>query len=74
MHAGFGNLAEYRSLGFREPNTAVRIPPNKVGPFNDFQPYLYWSGSPAADPKQGFVRFSFNSGFQVRSENYLRHP
>ena len=33
----------YHSLGLREPNTAVRIPPNKVGPFNDFQPYLYWS-------------------------------
>jgi hypothetical protein len=54
----------YGSLGLREPNTAVRMPPNKVGPFNDFQPYLYWSASPPADPKQGFVSFSFSTGFQ----------
>jgi hypothetical protein len=63
----------YGSLGLREPNTAVRIPNNTVGPFNDFQPYLYWSGSPAADPKQGFVSFSFNTGFQGANVplNYL---
>ena len=63
----------YGSLGLREPNTAVRMPANKVGPFNDFQPYLYWSGSAAADPKQGFVSFSFNSGFQGANVplNYL---
>jgi hypothetical protein len=63
----------YRSLGLREPNTAVRIQANTVGPFHDFQPYLYWSGSPAADPKQGFVSFSFNSGFQGANvwRNYL---
>jgi hypothetical protein len=63
----------YGSLGLREPNTAVRTPANQVGPFHDFQPYLYWSGSPAADPKQGFVSFSFNSGFQGANvwRNYL---
>jgi hypothetical protein len=63
----------YGSLGLREPNTAVRIPANKVGPFNDFQPYLYWSGSAAIDPKQGFVSFSFNTGFQGANvwRNYL---
>ena len=63
----------YASLGLREPNTAVRIPANKIGPFNDFQPYLYWSGSPAANPRQGFVSFSFNTGFQGAnvSPNYL---
>jgi hypothetical protein len=63
----------YRSLGFREPNAVVRLPSNTVGPFQDFQPYLYWSGSPAADPKQGFVSFSFNSGFQGANvwRNYL---
>jgi hypothetical protein len=63
----------YGSLGLREPNTAVRIPTNTVGPFTDFQPYLYWSGSPAADPKQGFVSFSFNAGFQGANvwRNYL---
>ena len=63
----------YGSLGLREPNTAVRIPANTVGPFHDFQPYLYWSGSPALDPKQGFVSFSFKSGFQGANVplNYL---
>jgi hypothetical protein len=63
----------YGSLGLREPDTAVRIPTNTVGRFNDFQPYLYWSGSPPADPKQGFVSFSFNTGFQGANVtlNYL---
>jgi hypothetical protein len=63
----------YRSLGLREPNTVVRIPANTVGPFKDFQPYLYWSGSAAADTKQGFISFSFNSGFQGANvwRNYL---
>jgi hypothetical protein len=63
----------YASLGLREPNTAVRIPANRVGPFHDFQPYLYWSGSAAANPRQGFVSFSFNSGFQGANvaPNYL---
>jgi hypothetical protein len=54
----------YRSLALREPDTAVRVPTNKAGPFTDFQPYLYWSESAAADPQQGFVSFSFNTGFQ----------
>ena len=44
-----------------------------MGPFTDFQPYLYWSGSAAADPLQGFVSFSFNTGFQGANVtlNYL---
>ena len=63
----------YRSLGLREPDTAVRMPANTAGPFHDFQPYLYWSESAAADPRQGFVSFSFNSGFQGANVilNYL---
>jgi hypothetical protein len=63
----------YASLGLREPNAAVRVPASKVGAFSDFQPYLYWSGSAAADPKQGFVSFSFDSGFQGANVplNYL---
>jgi len=75
FHCSGGALGSlyYRSLGLREPDTAVRIPTNTVGPFNDFQPYLYWSGSPPADPKQGFVSFSFNTGFQGANVtlNYL---
>jgi len=54
----------YASLGLREPDSAVPPSPNRVGPFENFQPYLYWSKSPAADPKQGFVTFSFSTGFQ----------
>jgi hypothetical protein len=54
----------YNTLGVQEPNTAVSIPSNTIGPFTDFQPYLYWSKSAAANPSQGFVSFSFNSGFQ----------
>jgi hypothetical protein len=54
----------YNTWGLEEPNTAVPIPNNKTGPFSNFQPYLYWSKSAAADPTQGFVSFSFNTGFQ----------
>lgn len=54
----------YVSLGLREPDSAVPALVNTVGAFRNFQPYLYWSKSAAADPKQGFVSFSFNSGFQ----------
>jgi len=63
----------YASLGLHQPNTAVPLPANRVGPFTDFQPYLYWSASAPADPKQGFVSFSFNSGFQGANVvlNYL---
>ncbi len=54
----------YASLGLREPDSAVPPSQNRVGPFQNFQPYLYWSKSPAADPRQGFVTFSFSAGFQ----------
>jgi hypothetical protein len=63
----------YVSLGLREPDSAVQSSRNQVGLFRNFQPYLYWSSSPAADPKQGFVSFSFNTGFQGANvfRNYL---
>jgi hypothetical protein len=63
----------YVSLGLREPDSAVQSSQNQVGPFQNFQPYLYWSKSPAADPKQGFVSFSFSTGFQGANvwRNYL---
>jgi hypothetical protein len=35
----------YKALGFQAPNTAVPIPPNRVGPFRNFQPDHYWSNS-----------------------------
>ncbi|MGD1062706.1 MAG: hypothetical protein ABR860_05540 [Terracidiphilus sp.] len=63
----------YVSLGLQEPDSAVANSENHVGPFQNFQPYLYWSKSPAIDPKQGFVSFSFSSGFQGANvmRNYL---
>jgi hypothetical protein len=63
----------YVSLGFREPDSAVANSENHLGPFRNFQPYLYWSRSPAIDPKQGFASFSFSSGFQGANvfRNYL---
>jgi hypothetical protein len=54
----------YVSFGLQEPDSIVQALTNRVGPFGNFQPYLYWSKSPAADPKQGFVSFSFTAGFQ----------
>lgn len=66
----------YRGLGIRQPNTAVPMPPSTVGPFRNFQPYLYWSlngkerprGGRAAqrqaDRQNGDHAFSFNTGWQ----------
>ena len=66
----------YRGFGLRQPNTAVPIPPGRVGPFRNFQPYLYWSGSgndrSLSDVRRrrqlvrdnGHHTFSFNSGWQ----------
>lgn len=54
----------YQSLGLQFPNTAVPIPGSATGPFVNLQPYLYWSGSAAADASQGFRTFSFNTGWE----------
>jgi len=67
----------YQAFGIRQPNTAVPIPPGNVGPFKNFQPYLYWSSSgkqrerlAARNPRQQTPRdngehtFSFNTGWQ----------
>ena len=61
----------YIRLGFKAPNTVVPIPPNAAGPFSNFQPYLYWSGT--ATEAIGHGTFSFNSGFQGSNTtpNYL---
>lgn len=64
---GFGCSASalgslyYTALGLQAPDTAVPIPPNSVGPFINFQPYLYWSQSSRGGG--GFATFSFNTGF-----------
>ncbi len=49
------------------PDTAVPIPTISVGPFTNFQPYLYWSKDRSGDPSDptndGYHTFSFNTGF-----------
>jgi hypothetical protein len=56
----------YTALGFKAPNTAVPIPPNTVGPFSNFQPNVYWSGSRGNGPtcNDPIASFSFGSGAQ----------
>jgi hypothetical protein len=54
----------YTALGFQAPNTAVPIPPNRVGPFSNFQPNLYWSQSFAGGLSGNIAAFSFASGAQ----------
>jgi hypothetical protein len=59
--SAFGSL--WNALGLKAPDTAVPIPSNTVGPFSNFQPYLYWSQSGAPPPAGNFT-FSFATGWQ----------
>ncbi len=59
---GLGSLF-YTGLGLSAPGTAVPIPANMVGPFSNFQPYLYWSGTPSG-LNHGHGTFSFGNGFK----------
>jgi hypothetical protein len=54
----------YKALGFRAPNTALPIPPNRVGPFRNFQPDLYWSNSFGGGLPNSIADFNFVSGAQ----------
>jgi hypothetical protein len=58
----------YRALGFRAPNTAVPLPPNRVGPFRNFQPDHYWSNSSGGGQQIGqqnpIANFDFVDGSQ----------
>jgi hypothetical protein len=65
---GYGCLSDLASLynsplslGLQHPNTAVPIPSNTVGPFSNFQPYLYWTDTSAGS--QGYHTFSFSTGW-----------
>ena len=58
-------------LGLKAPSTAVPIPNNTVGPFSNFQPYLYWSRSNDIQNGTGYYTFSFNNGF--KGSNSLPH-
>lgn len=53
----------YVSLGLHHPDTAVPIPDNTVGPFRNFQPYLYWSDTGTGKNDDGYHTFSFNTGW-----------
>lgn len=52
----------YRALGLGAPNTAVPIPANTVGPFQNFQPGVYWSHSAGGGLPGGKANFSFLNG------------
>jgi hypothetical protein len=49
-----------KMLRLTGPDTAVSIPDATTGPFDDFQPYLYWTADAAAN-NAGFVTVSFNT-------------
>jgi hypothetical protein len=61
----------YTTFGLDEPATAVPVHRGTAGPFNNFQPYLYWTSTIAADPTQGYRTFSFNTGWQ--GTNVAKH-
>lgn len=60
-------------LGLHWPETAVPIFDTESGPFHDFQPYLYWSGTQVRKNGKpfGFYTFSFNTGWA--GENQDQH-
>jgi hypothetical protein len=69
----------YRSLpsgdgtfGFTYPDTVVPIPRNDVGPFRNFQPYLYWTSSTGSGTgtNSGESTFSFNTGWQGSNHKF----
>jgi hypothetical protein len=74
MDSALGSLY-YRSLpssngqiGFTYPDTTVPIPHNEVGPFRNFQPYLYWTSS--GGNGSGQSTFSFNTGWQGSNHTF----
>jgi hypothetical protein len=54
----------YKALGFHTPNTAVPLPPNRVGPFRNFQPDHYWSISSGGGQGNSIANFDFVDGSQ----------
>ena len=56
------------NFGFRYPDTTIPIPSNEVGPFRNFQPYLYWSST--AGNGSGESTFSFNTGWQGSNHTF----
>jgi hypothetical protein len=62
--AGALGFLYYMALGIEAPNTAVPIPPNTVGPFQNFQPGVYWSNSYGGGLTDSKAVFSFADGAQ----------
>ena len=81
MNSALGSLFyQPESLHLRRRDTAVPIPFNRVGPFVNFQPYLYWSctnkttgtcptGVITGKGKNGYQTFSFNTGWEGSNVN-----
>ena len=69
-HSAMGSLY-YTTLGLDDPDTAVPVHVGTAGPFNNFQPYFYWTNTAAADAAQGYRTFSFNTGWQ--GTNVAKH-
>ena len=54
-------------FGLRAPDTTVAIPSTATGPFEDFQPYLYWTDGTykyKGTQTRCCFTFSFNNGFK----------
>jgi hypothetical protein len=63
LNSTMGSLF-FTSLALENHGTAVPIPDGTVGPFRNFQPYLYWSDTANSDSSKGYLTFSFNTGWQ----------
>jgi uncharacterized protein (TIGR03437 family) len=66
INSAMGSLY-YNGLNLKAPATATPIPANSVGPFSNFQPYLYWSQYSAG--AQGYHTFTFNTGWRGSNVN-----
>ncbi len=66
---GFGCSASalgslyYRGLALHAPNPAIQVHGGAIGPFTNFQPYLYWSQTGNRRVIHSYHTFSFNTGF-----------
>ena len=71
--SALGNLySDPEAVDLKYPATAAPIPANTVGPFTNFQPYLYWSATSAGN--KGWDSFSFATGFQgANTDNHVMY-
>jgi hypothetical protein len=50
------------ALGLQYPRTAAPVPNVATGPFRNFRPNLYWSGTSSGNNANSWHTFSFNEG------------